>query len=91
MARSFALGDRFERFIDRQVKGGRFNNASEVVRAGLRLLEDSERGDAEKLAQLRAMIRESVRDPRPDMTAEQVSAFVRSRAPRASAGKNRRK
>lgn len=35
MPRSYALGDRFEAFIDAQVKGGRYNNASEVVRDAL--------------------------------------------------------
>lgn len=43
MPRSFALGDHFEKFIDIQVTGGRYNNASEVVRDALRLLEDHER------------------------------------------------
>jgi antitoxin ParD1/3/4 len=43
MPRSFALGDRFEEFIDTQVTSGRYNNASEVVRDALRLLEDRER------------------------------------------------
>ncbi|UUF12411.1 MULTISPECIES: type II toxin-antitoxin system ParD family antitoxin [Flavobacterium] len=32
----------FESFIEHSVNDGRFNNASEVVRAGLRLLEDEE-------------------------------------------------
>jgi antitoxin ParD1/3/4 len=78
MSRSFALGARFERFIDQQVKGGRFNNASEVVRAGLRLLEDDERRKTTKAAELRALIEESKRDPRPDLTAEEVLAIVRA-------------
>ena len=43
MPRSFALGEHFEEFIDTQVTGGRYNNASEVVRDALRLLEDQER------------------------------------------------
>jgi len=35
---SIALNDHFSRFIDRQVEGGRYGSASDVVRAGLRHL-----------------------------------------------------
>lgn len=39
-----------------QLSTGRFNNASEVVRAGLRLLEDQEQMQALKLHELRAAV-----------------------------------
>ena len=39
---SFSLGDHFTVFIDAQVEAGRFGSASDVVRAGLRLLEEQE-------------------------------------------------
>jgi len=39
---SISLGEHFDRFIRTQLHGGRFNSTSEVVRAGLRLLEDNE-------------------------------------------------
>ena len=39
---SIYLGDHFAGFIDRQVRTGRYGTASDVVRAGLRLLEDHE-------------------------------------------------
>jgi len=37
-----ALGNHYEEFVKKQLESGRYNNASEVVRAGLRLLEDHE-------------------------------------------------
>jgi antitoxin ParD1/3/4 len=39
---SISLGDHFENFIENSITDGRFTNASEVVRAGLRLLEEEE-------------------------------------------------
>ena len=50
--KSYVVGDRYEAFIAQQVEAGRFNNASEVVRAGLRLLEDYET----RLAEARALV-----------------------------------
>jgi len=46
---SVTLGEHFERFIAKQLKAGRFESKSEVVRAGMQLLEEHER----KVATLR--------------------------------------
>ena len=54
---SVSLGDHFDQFIASQVADGRFGSASEVVRAGLRLLEEREA----KLAMLRAALEEGKR------------------------------
>jgi len=51
--RNVNLTERFDRFIEAGVNSGRFSNASEVVREGLRLLEQREREDRAKLAWLR--------------------------------------
>ena len=39
---SVSLGTHFATFIDTQVQGGRYGTATDVVRAGLRLLEEHE-------------------------------------------------
>lgn len=39
---SVSLGPYFARFIDAQVQAGRYDTATDVVRAGLRLLEEHE-------------------------------------------------
>lgn len=54
---SVALGNYFEEFISMTIKTGRYNNASEVIRAGLRLLEENEG----RIAQLRSAIMEGER------------------------------
>ena len=49
---SISLGDHFSGFVNRQLERGRYGSASEVVRAGLRLLEEHEI----KLEALRAVL-----------------------------------
>jgi len=39
---SIALGEYFHQFVSERIKQGRYKNASEVIRAGLRLLEHEE-------------------------------------------------
>lgn len=51
-----SIGPHYEEFIQKSILGGRYNNASEVIRAGLRCLEE----DEARLAALRAAIQEGI-------------------------------
>jgi len=53
---SVSLGNYFENFVDNTVSEGRFKNASEVIRAGLRLLEEEEN----KIIALKKAINEGI-------------------------------
>jgi len=56
------LSDKQARFIRQSVGGGDYRNASEVVRAALRLLELREREDKLKLQVLRRMAKDAFAD-----------------------------
>jgi antitoxin ParD1/3/4 len=71
MPTSIALSPHFETFIRNQVDSGRYNNVSEVVRAGLRLLEDSETQQAIRLAALQADLNKGLNSG-PGIPAEDV-------------------
>jgi antitoxin ParD1/3/4 len=79
MPRSFALGTHFEAFIDAQVKDGRYNNASEVVRDALRLLEDEETLRALRLAELRRLAEEGGASGLSDEDGEAVLARLEAK------------
>lgn len=53
---SISIGDYFDKFIQSRISAGRYKNASEVVRAGLRLLEEEEN----RLMALRTAIQEGL-------------------------------
>eukprot|EP01039_Chlorochromonas_danica_P013078 gene13078-15094_t len=58
MASSYSLGQHFEAFVQQQLVSGRYNNASEVIRDALRLMEDRDR----RLLALDASIERGVAD-----------------------------
>ena len=53
---SVALGPHFEDFIQASIMSGRYNNASEVIRSALRLLEEQE----QKILALRAAVEDGL-------------------------------
>ena len=56
--RNVNLTEHFDRFIETGITSGRFSNASEVVREGLRLLEQREQEDKAKIEWLRSAAKE---------------------------------
>ncbi|MEQ9426510.1 MAG: type II toxin-antitoxin system ParD family antitoxin [Cyclobacteriaceae bacterium] len=56
---SISLGNYFDQFVSSQVAAGRYKNVSEVIRAGLRLLENEEN----KVITLRNAIQEGLNSP----------------------------
>ncbi len=67
---SVTLGNHFDGFITGQVKNGRFGSASEVIRAGLRLLENTET----KLETLRHMLAEGEQSGVADYNYDELMA-----------------
>lgn len=58
MATNVHLTPELERFARKCVEGGRYNNVSEVVRSGLRLLQEAE----DRRRQFQKMLRETERE-----------------------------
>lgn len=71
MPSSYVVGEHFENFIKSQVQKGRYASASEVIRDGLRALEDQEKFREVKLSALRADIQKGA-DSGPGIPAETV-------------------
>lgn len=67
---SINLGEHFDDFISQQVESGRYGSASELVRAGLRLLEEHEN----KLTMLRQALVDGENSGRSDYSLEGLIA-----------------
>jgi antitoxin ParD1/3/4 len=78
MPSSYVIGDHFESFIKEQIRQGRYAGASEVIRDGLRALEDREKLRAAKLDAIRGDIQRGAESGK-GIPAEKVFAAVRKR------------
>jgi antitoxin ParD1/3/4 len=76
---SFSVGEHFIGFIEAQVSEGRYSSASDVVRAGLRLLEEQEA----KLAALRAALIEGEESGVSTRSVHDIWAAVKARRERS--------
>jgi len=77
MPSSYVIGEHFEAFIREQIAQGRYASASEVIRDGLRVLEDQQTYRATKLEVLRAEIYKGAGSG-PSIPAKKVFADVRA-------------
>lgn len=87
MPTSVALGNHFEEFVKKQLNSGRFNNVSEVVRAGLRLLEDEEKLREIRHKELKAAIQEGIDSEDAGSIQEVVARNRVRRGARKGSGK----
>lgn len=70
---SRAITPHFEKLIDRFIASGRFNNKSEVIRAGLRLLEEHEaEASTASREDLTRLIESALADQRPLVPATEL-------------------
>lgn len=79
MASSYTIDERDEALIDGLVESGRYKSASDVVRAGLRLVKQHEQDYEAELAELRAEIQKGIdsgpgREVDPREWAEEIKA-----------------
>ncbi|MBB4200949.1 antitoxin ParD1/3/4 [Rhodoblastus sphagnicola] len=84
MASSYTLGSHFEGFVRSLVQSGRYASASEVMRDGLRLVEEREKMRAAKLEALRSDIRAGL-DSGPSETLDITEIKAAARSQRQSA------
>lgn len=80
MASSYSIGKHFEEMIDGLVKDGRYATASEIIREGLRLVEEREERRKGKLEALRAEIQKGFDSgPAEDTDIDEMIEAVKER------------
>ena len=80
MPSSYSLGDHYEAFAKNLVASGRYASVSEVLRDGMRLMEEREALREWKLNELKKAIQEGLEGEfEPLETAEEIIAEARAR------------
>jgi len=76
MPSSYSIGDHYEAFAKKLVASGRYASISEVLRDGLRLMEEREALREWKLAELKKAIQEGLDsgEPAPWESADEIKA-----------------
>jgi antitoxin ParD1/3/4 len=78
MPSSYVIGDHFEGFIKQQIQQGRYASASEVIRDGLRALEDRQKFRDMKLEWLRSEVQKGM-DSGVGRSIEEVADELKAR------------
>jgi antitoxin ParD1/3/4 len=79
MATSYSIGKHFEAFIESLVASGRYSTASEIIRDGLRMVEEREQDREAKLEWLRAAIQEGLDSPSEEVDIDEMIEDVKRR------------
>jgi antitoxin ParD1/3/4 len=80
MATSYSIGKHFEGFIESLLESGRYSTASEVMRDGLRMIEEREQRRIAKLEALRAEIQKGIDSgPAVETDIKEMIEAVKSR------------
>ena len=79
MATSYSIGKHFEGFIEKLIESGRYSTASEVIRDGLRIIEEREQSREAKLEALRAAIQEGLDSPSEEVDIDEWIEDVKRR------------
>lgn len=86
-----SLTPEFERYVEDKVNSGDFSSASEVVRAGLRLLKEHEAEHQARLEALRQAVGEGLAQARRGQTKDGAEVFASMRTRRQQGAKGRGK
>src|SRR3954454_5578296 len=86
MATSYSIGKHFVGFIEKLIESGRYATASEVIRDGLRLIEEREQSREAKLEWLRAAIQEGLDSPSEEVDIHEWMEDVKRRGRHRLAG-----
>ena len=79
MATSYSIGKHFESFIEGLIESGRYSTASEVMRDGLRMIEEREERREAKLEALRAEIQKGLDSPVREVDVKELIEDVKAR------------
>lgn len=92
MATSYSIGKHFEQMIESLIEGGRYSTASEVMREGLRLVEEREERRKVRLEALRAEIQKGLDSgPAEEVNLSEWMEDIKTRGRQRLAARKREK